>query len=149
MPSPIPPAVERSIVPSATPRTATSTASATCSPTGRSTSGSTGLTPPGTSVSSRAATTQPAARTAVSRAVPTATTTVRASSRRVRRGTAVNDDIAMPVTCSPAPTRTPRTTSTSWPKPNPVSAAPTAKSARGAESVIAAPSQPRASTSAA
>ena len=77
----------------------------------------------------------------------TANTTVRASCSRVRRGTAANDDIAMPVACSPAPTSTPRTTSTSWPNPNPVSAAPTAKSARGAESVIAAPSQPSASTS--
>ncbi len=86
------------------------------------------------------------ARTVVVAVHVTVLTAVLASCSRVRRGTAAYEASAMPVVCSPAPTRTPRTTSTTWPKPNPVSAVETATPAAGARSVTAAASQLNAPT---
>jgi hypothetical protein len=76
----------------------------------------------------------------------TVTTTVLASSSRVRRGTAVNETSTMPEANSPVTVSTPRTTRTSCPKPKPVSAVCTAMSARADVSVLAAASQPEPPT---
>jgi hypothetical protein len=105
-------------------------------------SGSVGWTPPGTAVSVRAASVQTPARNALSTRHQAITTTVFATRKRVRRGTAVRDASTMPEANSVLTARTPRTTRTSCPKPKPVSAVCTAMSARAEVSVLAAANQP-------
>ena len=122
-PTPTAPAVDRSTAPSADRRgRRRARPRPTWSPSGRSTSGSAELHAAGDGGQDARGERADDGQHGVSSGVPTATTTRLGDSSRVRRGTAVSETSAVRSRTREVTASTPSTTSTSWPKPKPVSA---------------------------